>query len=52
MTLDFSVPGKMIVDMTSYVKEMIEDFPFPLEGTVPSPAGPDLFEESKGDSNA
>ena len=27
MTLDYSVPGQVKVDMTDYVKSMIEDFP-------------------------
>jgi len=32
MVLDYSVPGVLKVDMTKYLKSMIEDFPTKLEG--------------------
>ena len=32
MTLEYSLPGVLRVDMTKYVKSMIDDFPNQLEG--------------------
>ena len=45
MTLDFRTKGKMIVDMTKYMKNMYEDFEkkYVLNGTMSTPAGSDLF---------
>ena len=36
MLLDYSRKGKVIIDMTSYVKDMWEEFPQELEGQVGS----------------
>ena len=35
MLLDYSQKGKVIVDMSSYVKDMWEEFPQQLDGTSP-----------------
>mmetsp|Transcript_73676 Transcript_73676/g.213428 ORF Transcript_73676/g.213428 Transcript_73676/m.213428 type:complete len:334 (-) Transcript_73676:1990-2991(-) len=43
MTLDFSTPGKLGVDMTDYVKGMIEDFPEKLTGKTNCPWNENLF---------
>jgi hypothetical protein len=45
MKLDFSVKGKLKVDMHDYVKEMLESFPITLhENDVAlTPAPEDLF---------
>ena len=48
MMFDYSQKGKVIIDMTSYMKEMVKEFPEPLIGTVSSPAPDDLFAEGKG----
>jgi hypothetical protein len=50
MTLDYSNPGVLKVDMTAYVKSMIKDFPEKLTGTGKFPWTEKLFkvdEESK-----
>ena len=43
MMLDFSCPGVMRVDMTSYVKLMIEEFPAKLKGIGKFPWNSKLF---------
>jgi Reverse transcriptase (RNA-dependent DNA polymerase) len=43
MTLDFSSPGVLKVDMTSYVNRMIEDFPEELSGKSKCPWSDNLF---------
>ncbi len=48
MTLDYSVQGEVKVDMTDYVKEMIEDFPEELNGKVATVANEQLFDTSRG----
>ena len=44
MTLDYSVPGQVSIDMVDYVKSMIEAFPDKLDGPkVASPWNENLF---------
>jgi hypothetical protein len=43
MTLDYSIPGVLRVDMTKYVKSMIDDFPVKLEGVGKFPWTDKLF---------
>ena len=43
MTLDYSLPGVLRVDMTKYVKSMIDDFPDKLEGVGKFPWSDKLF---------
>jgi hypothetical protein len=43
MTLDYSLPGVLRVDMTKYVKSMIDDFPHKLEGVEKFPWTDKLF---------
>jgi hypothetical protein len=49
MILDFSIPGILQVDMTPYVKSMIEEFPEKLSGKTKTPWNESLF---KVDSNS
>ena len=44
MTLDFTTPGVLKVDMTSYVKKMIEEFPENLSGKSKCPWSENLFQ--------
>jgi len=44
MTLDFMNEGKVAVDMSDYVKSMVDDSPFRIGSKVaPTPASDDLF---------
>ena len=45
MKLDFKEKGKVKIDMTDYVKEMVDSFPkkFYTKDTAPTPATKDLF---------
>ncbi|KAL7574341.1 hypothetical protein ACA910_008445 [Epithemia clementina (nom. ined.)] len=43
MTLDFSSPGEARIDMTEYVKNMVDDFPEELEGRASTPWTEHLF---------
>ena len=45
MKLDFREKGKVKIDMTDYVKEMVDSFPkkFYTKDTAPTPATKDLF---------
>jgi hypothetical protein len=43
MMLDYSCPGVLKVDMTAYVKAMVEEFPEPLEGVGRFPWTDKLF---------
>ena len=43
MILDFSIPGVLQVDMTPYVKSMIEEFPEKLSGKTITPWNENLF---------
>jgi hypothetical protein len=44
LILDFSSPGMLKVDMTPYVKSMIEDFPEKLSGNTKAPWSEKLFQ--------
>ena len=44
MILDFSTPGMLKVDMTRYVKSMIDDFPEKLSGNTKTPWNEKLFQ--------
>ena len=48
MTLDYSTPGEVKVDMVNYVKEMIEDFPEELNGKVATVSNQHLFDTTRG----
>ena len=43
MILDFSIPGILQIDMTPYVKSMIEEFPEELSGKTKGPWNENLF---------
>jgi hypothetical protein len=43
MILDFSIPGVLQVDMTPYIKSMIEEFPDKLSGKTKTPWNENLF---------
>jgi hypothetical protein len=43
MTLDFMTPGVLKVDMTSYVKKMLEDFLIKFKGKSKCPWSENLF---------
>jgi hypothetical protein len=44
MTLDYSVPGSVKIDMTDYVKKVLEEAPGYMTGTATTPADKNLFE--------
>ena len=50
MTFDFSKEGKVIVDMSEYITNMVDDFPmdFKANDIAPTPATEDLFAEGDG----
>ena len=48
MTLDYSSPGKVKIDMRDYVKTMIDEFPAKLRGTASTPANDKLFKTDLG----
>jgi hypothetical protein len=52
--LDNSKPGKLHLDMTPYVKAMIEDFPTKLTGVAKCPWNENLYkvDESAGKLNS
>ncbi|KAL7570585.1 hypothetical protein ACA910_017636 [Epithemia clementina (nom. ined.)] len=43
MKLDLSIPGEAKIDMTDYVKNMVDDFPEELEGLAGTPWNKNLF---------
>jgi hypothetical protein len=43
MTLDYSEPGLIKVDMIDYVKKVLDEMPKDMDGTATSPAGDYLF---------
>ncbi|KAL7577140.1 hypothetical protein ACA910_019742 [Epithemia clementina (nom. ined.)] len=47
MTLDYSTPGEAKIDMTEYVKNMVDDFPEKLEGQANTPWNKSLFKVKK-----
>ena len=48
MLLDYSTPGEVKIDMTDYVKDMIDEFPVKLKGIAASPATEKLFNVDQG----
>ena len=49
MKLDFTQPGKVIIDMVDYINKMVDDFDdFKPDDIVSTPAGTDLFAAGKG----
>ena len=48
MTLDYSTPGEVKINMTDYVKSMIKEFPKDLNGKVSTPANDHLLKVDKG----
>ena len=48
MTLDYSTPGEVKVDMIDYVKEMLEEFPQDLNGKSATVANEKLFDTTRG----
>ena len=49
MTLEFSQPGKVIIDVVEYINNMVNKFDdFKPNDTAATPAGPDLFSAGKG----
>jgi hypothetical protein len=50
MTFDFSVTGKVMIDMIDYMESMVDDFSteFKANETAPTPAAEDLFAEGEG----
>ena len=49
MTLDYSSPGKVKVDMRKYIQKMMDEFPmeFKESDTATTPANDNLFDEDK-----
>ena len=43
MTLDYSQPGKLIVNMVDYVEKMLKDFEYKIEKIAKTPAAEHLF---------
>ena len=48
MTLDYSTPGEVKIDMRDYVKDMIEEFPQDLKGDSLTAANDKLFDTTRG----
>ena len=44
MTLDYSIDGKVQINMFEYIAKIIEEFPMELDGEPTSPASNHLFE--------
>jgi hypothetical protein len=47
MTLDYSAPGTVKIDMTDYVEKVLEEAPTFMDGTATTPADKNLFEVRK-----
>ena len=43
MGLDYSKPGKLIVDMRDYVTKMLDEFKYEIKKLVKTPAGRTLI---------
>ena len=43
MTLDFSLPGKVQINMQEYIRNMLSELPEDMEGTATTPAAEHLF---------
>ena len=50
MTLDFSVPGKLTINMMEYIKTMIAGMPEDMVGIAKTPAGPHFFKVDESGS--
>lgn len=48
MTMDYSTPGEVKIDMRDYVQGMIDEFPAKLPGTSQAAANDNLFKVDKG----
>ena len=48
MTLDFSKPGKFVMDMEQYIDEVIKDLPKEFGGMVETPAALRMFKTRSG----
>ena len=49
MTLDFSVPGQVTINMSDYVKTMLNDASASMDGKAATPAAPHLFKVNTDD---
>ena len=47
MILDYSVPGKVIIDMKDYIAKMVEDFEYEIPGAAKTPAANFLFKTNE-----
>jgi hypothetical protein len=47
MTLDYTAPGQVKIDMTKYIKAMIDEFPEELPGKVNCPWNENLFKHDE-----
>jgi hypothetical protein len=47
MTLDFTTPGVLKLDMTLYVKKMLQDFPIQFNRNIKCPWNKNLFKVDK-----
>ena len=43
MTLDYSTPGQVKIDMSDYIKAMVDEFPEELPGKTQCPWNENLF---------
>ena len=43
MTIDYSLPGKVILSMINYIRKMIDDIPEDMKGQSSTPATHQLF---------
>ena len=48
MTLDYTVPGQLTVDMRSYIKAMVKEIPAKMRGSLATPAATFLFDTREG----
>ena len=44
MCFDYSTPGQVTIDMVDYMTKMVDEFPFPLTKSVPTPAAENVFQ--------
>ena len=44
MTINYSIPGKVMFTMIDYIKTMLDELPGDMDGTVPTPASSHLFD--------
>ena len=48
MTFTYGKDGKVIVSMADYMCKLVDEFPFPIKWTFPTPAAKDLFSDGTG----